>query len=407
MRFAIFMARRYLTSLAVVAVSAVAIAVAVQILVLSVMRGFRADLMTKFLGLNPHIRIVSAEPLKMPGLQLVPSVEGEGILTIDSDIETGIKIRGVTVDSLAHMPGLEWSLPKGKNPVSILSPSPSGEKPRWGLAPLRGEGRGEGELPVVTIGSELAGQIGVTPDGGRTVTLIAPFGQISPSGDLIPQRMKVKVGGVFRSGLYEIDQSLVLMDQASARRLLGPQAGEAWWGYVDDPMRVADVAYHLRDVYPDAKITTWQDENAALFGALKLERIVMTSLLAVVVAIAATGISGVLFLLALWREQEMGVLMALGCTLRDIRKIFVLYGGLIGVIGSTIGIVLALLGCTWIAHGGIPLPESLYLHTLPVSISIPGLVIVAVSACALTMAAAWYPTRDLGTAVIAQQLKGE
>ncbi len=387
MRFAIFMAKRYLTSLAVVAVTAVAIAVAVQILVLSVMRGFRADLMTKFLGLNPHIRIVATQPLQSPGLQLVPSVEGDGILTMDSDIETGIKIRGVTADTLSHMPSLEWSLPKDKDPVSVMA---SGH-----------------EIPVVTIGSELAGQIGVTPDGGRTVTLIAPFGQVSPSGDLIPQRMKVKVGGVFRSGLYEIDQSLVLMDQTSARRLLGPQAGEAWWGYVDDPMAIAGIARQLRDAHPEVKITTWQDENAALFGALKLERIVMTALLAVVVAIAATGITGVLFLLALWRQQEMGVLIALGCTLKDIRKIFVLYGGLIGVIGSAIGVALALVGCAWIAHGGIPLPESLYLHTLPVSVSIPGLIIVAVSACVLTMIAAWYPTRDLGTAVIAQQLKGE
>lgn len=387
MSFAFFMARRYLTSLAVVAVTAVAIAVAVQILVLSVMRGFRADLMTKFLGLNPHIRVASEEMIQTAGVQFVPSVEGEGILTIDSDISTGIKIRGVTANTLMHMPALEWSVPKGSDPMTVMA--------------------SQREIPVVTIGSELAGQIGVTPDGGRTVTLIAPFGQVSPSGDLIPQRMKVKVGGVFRSGLYEIDQSLVLMDQVAARRLLGPQAGEAWWGYVDDPMVVTEIAHQLRDSHPQVKITTWQEENAALFGALKLERIVMTSLLAVVVAIAATGITGVLFLLALWRRQEMSVLIALGCTMSDIRKIFLLYGGMIGAIGSAIGAMLALAGCAWISHGGIPLPESLYLHTLPVSVSISGLVIVAVSACALTMVAAWYPTRDLGATAIAQQLKGE
>lgn len=390
MTFAILMARRYLTSRAVVAIAAVAIAVAVQILVLSVMRGFRADLMTKFIGLNPHLRVVSDEPLPPLNLELIPSVEGEGILTLDRDITTGIKIRGVTPAMLARMPSLEWSLPQGSDPVSVLSPSPA-----------------KGDIPVVTIGSELAAQIGVTPESGRQVTLIAPFGQVSPSGDLMPQRMTVKVGGVFRSGLYEIDQALVIMDQADAKRLLGPQASDAAWGYVDHPMEVATTARVLRDQHPDLKITTWQDENAALFGALKLERIVMTTLLVLVVAIAATGIVGVLFLLGLSRQQEMGILLALGCSLAQIRKIFLIYGVLVGALGSAIGSIMALAGCFWIAHGGIPLPESLYLHTLPVAVSVWGVVIVGAGAILLTTLAAWYPTRDLGTKVIAQQLKGE
>lgn len=395
MTFAILMARRYLSSRAAVAIAAVAIAVAVQILVLSVMRGFRADLMTKFIGLNPHLRVVSDDPLPPLNIELIPSIEGEGILTLDRDIETGIKIRGVTPAMLARMPSLEWSLPQGSDPVSILSPSPSGE------------GRGEGAIPRVTIGSELAAQIGVTPESGRQVTLIAPFGQVSPSGDLMPQRMTVKVGGVFRSGLYEMDQALVIMDQADAKRLLGPQANEAAWGYVDHPMDVATTARALRDQHPDLKITTWQDENAALFGALKLERIAMTTLLILVVAIAATGIVGVLFLLGLSRQQEVGILLALGCSLAQIRKIFLMYGAMVGALGSAIGSLVALLGCLWISRGGIPLPESLYLHTLPVAISVPGVIIVGAGAVLLTTLAAWYPTRGLGTAVIAQQLKGE
>lgn len=387
MTFAILMARRYLTSRAVVAIAAVAIAVAVQISVLSVMRGFRADLMTKFIGLNPHFRVVSEEPLPLLDLELIPSVEGEGILTLVQDIETGVKIRGVTPEMLARMPSLEWSLPQGSDPVSVL--------------------QSDREMPVVTIGSELAAQIGVTPEGGRKVTLIAPFGQVSPSGDLMPQRMTVKVGGVFRSGLYEIDQSLVMMTQSDAKRLLGPQANDAGWGYVENPMDVAVTARALRDQYPDLKITTWQEENAALFGALKLERIVMTTLLVLVVAIAATGIVGVLFLLGLSRQQEMGILLALGCSLAQIRKIFLIYGAMVGAIGAALGSVVALAICFWIAHGGIPLPESLYLHTLPVAVSVSGLILVTVGAILLTTLAAWYPTRGLGSAVIAQQLKGE
>jgi lipoprotein-releasing system permease protein len=396
MTFAILMARRYLTSRAVVAIAAVAIAVAVQILVLSVMRGFRADLMDKFIGLNPHLRVLSDAPLPPLNIELIPSVEGEGILTLDRDIETGIKIRGVTPEMLTRMPSLEWSLPQGSDPVSVFSPSPS-----------RGEGRGEGGIPVVTIGSELAAQLGVTPEGRRKVTLIAPFGQVSPSGDLMPQRMTVTVGGIFRSGLYEIDQSLVMMTQADAKRLLGPQATESAWGYVADPMDVATTARALRDQYPELKITTWQEENAALFGALTLERIVMTILLILVVAIAATGIVGVLFLLGLSRQQEVGILLALGCSLAQIRKIFLLYGAMVGAIGSGIGCVVALIASVWISRGGIPLPESLYLHTLPVAVSVPGLMLVTIGAILLTTAAAWYPTRGLKTAVIAQQLKGE
>lgn len=387
MNFSLLMARRYLSSRAGVAIAAVAVAVAVQILVLSVMRGFRADLMSKFIGLNPHIRIASDAPLPPIDLEVIASVEGEGILTAKPDIETGIKIRGVTKEVLEHMPGLEWALPKGSEPVSVLG---GGQEP-----------------PVIVVGSELAAQIGATPGGGRRVTLIAPFGRVSPSGDLIPQRITVTIGGVFRSGLYEIDQSLVLIEQAAARRLLGPQANTGWWGYVDHPMDVATTASILRDRYPGLKITTWQEENATLFGALRLERIVMTTLLVLVVAIAATGIIGVLFLLGLSRRQEVGILLALGCPLVQIRKIFLTYGAIVGGIGSMIGTVLSLLGCVWIVRGGIPLPESLYLHTLPVSVSVPGIVLIAVGACLLTTLAAVYPTRDLNDAAIAQQLKGE
>lgn len=387
-----FFARKYLSPdgrmpfLTMVAILAVAVAVGVQILVLSVMHGFRADLMSKFIGLSPHLRITSDDPLPQLDLTVMPSVEGAGILTADGGVETGIKIRGVTPDVLSHMSSLQWALPPGSDALSLFKPE---------------------QEPVVAIGSELASLIGATPDGGRRVTLIAPFGQVSPSGDLIPQRMTVKVGGIFKSGLYEVDQSLVLVDPVSARRLLGPQGAEGWWAYVSDPMQIARVARTIRDQHPTLKVTTWQEENAALFGALKLERIVMGTLLGLVLAIAATGIVGVLFLLALSRQQEMGILLALGCTVSQIQRIFIGIGAIIGGIGSAMGCALALIGCAFISHGGIPLPESLYLHTLPVSVSIPGIVLISVGACMLTMLAAWYPTRDMKRADVTHWLRGE
>ncbi len=394
-----FFARRYLSSegkppfLTVVAVMAVAVAVGVQILVLSVMHGFRADLMDKFIGLNPHIRVSATDSglsdflrLNPSFTDIVPSVEGAGILTDGGGIETGIKIRGVSPEGVQRMTGLEWELLQDSDPISLLK---------------------GGYEPVVAIGSELAAQIGMTPEGRRRVTLIAPFGQVSPSGDLVPQKMTVKVGGVFRSGLYEVDQSLVLMDPGSAGQLLGPQAAEGWWGYVRDPMRVAYVARDIRDRYPDMKVTTWQEENAALFGALKLERIVMAVLLILVVAIAATGITGVLFLLALSRRQEMGILLALGCTQTQIQKIFIGIGAAIGGVGACLGAVLALIACALISRGNIPLPESLYLHTLPVKVSAPGIVLISAGACLLTILAAWYPTRDIRRVEVTHWLRGE
>lgn len=407
-----FLARKYLSPdgrlpfLTVVAIAAVAIAVCVQILVLSVMRGFRADLMGKFIGLHPHLRLVVGGDIPPLDFQIIPTVEGEGILTADGGVETGVRIRGVTEEALARMPSLQWASPSP--PASL----PAGWQP---YPPPEADWReGEGAVPSVAIGAELAGQIGATPppkadwrEGGRVVTLIAPFGRVSPSGDLMPQRLKVQIAGIFRSGLYEVDQSLVLMDPASARQLLGPQASVAGWGYVAEPMQVAAVAQTLRDQHPDWKISTWQEENAALFGALKLERIVMTTLLILVVAIAATGITGVLFLLVLSRQQEMGVLLALGATSREIRKIFMRHGAQIGIIGAGIGIALALLGCAIISSGQVPLPESLYLHTLPISVSVPGILLIGLAAIVLTTLAAWYPTRNLHQAAILKWLREE
>lgn len=381
------LAGRFLSRISVVSITAVAIAVAVQILVLSVMQGFRSDLIQKFIGLHPHLRVMSDVPISHSQIPLFASVEGEGILTALGDIETGVKIRGVTPDILAQMTSLVWALPKGMNPITALSAN-------------------EG-VPTVLIGSELAGQIGATPDGGRTMTLIAPFGQVTPAGDLAPNRMTVKIGGIFKSGLYEVDQSLILMDLKSAKRVLGPQSQDGYWGYVSDPMRADAAAHSLRSENPEAIVSTWQDENAALFGALKLERLVMTLLLVLVVGIAATGIMGVLIMTGLSRQQDVGILLALGATAQQVRQIFVLHGAMIGAIGSAVGIALAMIGGLWISQGGIPLPEALYLQTLPVSLSLPGVVVIGLGACLLTTIAAWFPTRELHQAVIMRWLKGE
>ncbi|PIR20559.1 MAG: hypothetical protein COV45_05795 [Deltaproteobacteria bacterium CG11_big_fil_rev_8_21_14_0_20_47_16] len=368
------------------AILAVAIAVMVQVLVLSVMRGFRADLIEKFVGLNPHIRLVSTEaPLQLANMTWIPAVEGQGILDAGSGVETGVHIRGVTPALLAQMPTLEWALPVDKDPVTAFEMS---------------------GVPIA-IGVELASQFGATPNSARTVNMIAPFGQVTPSGDLAPNRITATVRAVFRSGLYEADQSLVLMPAVYAKQLLGPQATEAWWGYTDTPMQVSRIAQQLRNDQPDATITTWQEENAALFGALTLERRVMTALLALVVAIAATGIIAVLFLLVSSRQQEMGILLALGCSPTQIRQVFMWHGAMVGAMGGVLGIGVALLGCTVISHMGIPLPDSLYVRVLPVSISIPGLVAIAVGSCLVTTFAAFWPARGIGEHSIMEQLKYE
>lgn len=383
------MARRLFSRLSLVSIVAVAVAVAVQLMVLSVMRGFRDDLMSKMIGLHPHLRMVTEENTipAVPGVTLVPSVEGEGILTAGEGMETGIKIRGVTPQSLAEMSSLVWALPEGADPVSVFS-------------------KKEGN-PQVVIGSELAAQIGASPEGGRRINLIAPFGQVTPAGDLAPNRVAAQVGGIFKSGLYEVDQSLVMMDLATARQLLGPQATLGFWGYVADPMHVDQVAMNLRDHSPTLSVRTWQEDNAALFGALRLERIVMTTLLVVVVGIAATGIIGVLMMTGLARQREVGIMLALGATARQVRQIFIAHGAMMGVTGSAIGIGLAAMGCGWIARGGIPLPESLYLHTLPVALSWPGAVLIGLGGACLTTVAAWIPTRELHPTDIMHWLKGE
>jgi lipoprotein-releasing system permease protein len=394
MRLTRFLALRYFSPdrgwripyLTLTAIVTVAVAVSVQIVVLSVMRGFRADLMKKFLGLNPHLRLTRADhPPDIPGIRWLPGVEGHGILDAGAGQELGIRLRGVTPEILAEMPSLEWSLPVGQTPLTALGASKQ----------------------ATLIGSELASLLGLIPGTPRRVTLIAPFGQISPAGDLIPNRITVPIEGLFRSGLYEADQALVLMGVAELRQLLGPQLSEQWWGYMDDPMRVGELAQTLRAQFPDAVLRTWQEENAALLGALALERRAMMALLLLVVGIAATGVVAVLFLLVSSRHRDMGILLALGCTPAQIRRVFIWHGAMIGGMGSLLGIAVALALCMMISHLGIPLPDSLYVRTLPILVSPLGLMAIALGTCAITMFAAYWPVREIGQGRIMEQLKYE
>ncbi|MBI4366618.1 MAG: ABC transporter permease [Deltaproteobacteria bacterium] len=392
--------RRYLFTrfLTIVAVGSVAVSVASMVLVLSVMSGFRTQLERKLLGFTPHVTVrmedaeetVAASRLAglVPGATIFPWVEGEAILQDPEDggaADQGVKVIGVPPAIFAVWPSVARH--------TIGSTAPEAGTGRRAVAeevPQRGE-RGEAPEAGIFLGSEL---IAERASAAAFVRLVAPLGLLGPSGELAPSVREARVAGWLRTGLYEYDRKLVVMTPDEAYRLLGEQAMRQWALYLPDPMRTAEVRTRLAATLGEgARITTWQEQNRTLFGALRLERIMMRSLLVLMIGIASVCICGALCMHVAWRRCDLGILAAIGAASGFRQRIVLLLGAAIGLIGSGIGLAIAL-GIGWyMARHPLPLPETFYLDYLPIRIApIPcgliGLLGVGIAACA-----AWWPAR--------------
>ncbi len=409
--FALFVACRYLFSrrkqtfisvISVMSILGVALGVGALVVVLGVYNGLTTDMRDKILGANAHGIIMSYQPSAFqntPDLRqqalAVPHVIGatpfiytECMVSANGGVK-GVVLRGIDPDTAPTVVTMLGKLRKGS--VQALRPS------------------GEDDLPGIIIGEELAKRINVLM--GSRLNLLTPSGKKGGAG-YQPNIKSFKVVGTFKTGMFEYDSSLAFIDLDEARAVLGLPDGflTGMEITVDDLFRADAIAADLAEqIGPPFYVRHWMEMNANLFAALKLEKVGMFILLAMVVLIGSFSIVTSLVMLVMEKTRDIAIMMSMGATRRMIRNIFMLQGTIIGAVGTLLGYAMGLsLGWALREYRFIKLPENVYtLDHLPIIITWSDVLLVGVSAMLLCFLATLYPARQASRLVPAEALRYE
>lgn len=315
------------------------LAVAVLIIVMSVMNGFRAELLGRMLGFNGHL-YVSGGVLSTPdrdGLvarlktiphvtQATPVVEAQAMALGMGQI-SGAIVRGVSPQDLAGTPIIADNIVHGS---------------------MQGFGEGEYGGDLLVVGDRLAQTLGLQP--GAPLTLISPTGGATAFG-ATPQRKTYTVAATFSVGMSEYDQAFIYMPLEQAQLFFGRDAAV---DFVEIHLDDADRALAMKPDFarvagPAALVTDWTEKNAAFWGALKVERNVMRLILMLLVAIAALNIISGLVMLVKNKGRDIAILRTIGASRGSIMRIFFMAGASVGALGTLAGLALGVLFCTFIA----------------------------------------------------------
>ena len=309
------------------------LAVAVLIIVMSVMNGFRAELLGKILGFNGHVFVTGAvldgaarDPtveriLKVPGVtQAVPVIEAQAIAMGPSQI-TGAIVRGLSPRDLKNTRIVAGNITKGD---------------------LRGFGEGEYGGDVVVVGDRLAEQLGVKP--GDSISLISPSGGATAFGGT-PRQKSYVVGATFTAGMSQYDQAYIFMPFEQAQLFFGREdTVDAIEIRVANPDRAVQLKAPItRAAGPTALVADWTQRDASYWGALKVERNVMRLILMLLVVIAALNIISSLVMLVKNKGRDIAILRTMGAGQGSILRIFVMAGATIGALGTAAGLAIGAL----------------------------------------------------------------
>jgi lipoprotein-releasing system permease protein len=316
----------------------VSLAVAVLIIVMSVMNGFRTELLTRMLGFNGHIyvsgpaangpgRDAMIERLRaVPGVvQVAPVVEAQAMATGPNQI-TGALIRGMRQPDLAATPIIVNNIKQGS---------------------LKGFGEGEFGGDMVLVGSRLAESVGVK--AGDTISLISPNGGATVFGST-PRRKSYTVGGIFSVGMSEYDAAFIYMPMEQSQLFFGrDNAIDLIEVNIADPDAIDRYRPAVQAAAgPGAIVTDWRDKNHSYFNALQVERTTMRLILMMIVAIAAMNIISGLVMLVKNKSRDIAILRTMGASKGAILRIFFMAGASIGALGTLTGLVVGSLFCIFI-----------------------------------------------------------
>jgi lipoprotein-releasing system permease protein len=436
MRFELMIASRYLRAkrrqavigvVTAISVVGVAAGVASLIIALAITNGMKRDLEARLLGSTAHVDLmrVAADGMKdwrplvarLRGLPHVtaaaPGLYGQVLISRGAR-SGGALIKGVIPSEERTVSDLLQSVKVGSS--EALKPEESGEADS--SAALRnGKTYGGGDdtsaeaiseaVPPIVIGKDLAATLGA--DVGDTVLVTSPQGDLTPLG-MVPRYRKFLVVGIFNSGFYQYDSSYAFMRLADAQRLFSEPDLISVISFKVDDLDKADVVGREIEAAagPGFQATNWMEQNRELFRALKLEQVVTFIVLALIVCVAALNILIAQTMMVMEKTKDIAVMMGFGVTAAQIRRVFLLQGLMISVVGTAAGMAIGY-AVSWAGgHYRFPLDAAVYsLDYLPfaprwVHAAIVGAVSLGVSALATV-----YPSGSAAKVLPAEALRYE
>jgi len=393
----------------------VAIGVATLIVVMSVMNGFRAELLTKILGLNGHFTAIPIESKfsdyeetvrvleEVDGVRFaVYFVEGQALASGHGN-STGVTVRGMDEENIRKL-GLLYD---------------AAEQGGWD---------GWDESRGVAIGWRLAQTLGVTL--GDQVTIINPNGSMTPFGTA-PQIKSYPVNVIFDLGMVEFDSFFMYMPLEAAQdyfklvdEVLKPGMGpldplatdeeidaayeriglaSAAEIFIDNPDAVTQMRQRIEAI-PDLRpmvLTDWRQRNETFFSALQVERNVMFMILTLIVLVAALNIISGLIMLVKDKGHDIAILRTMGATRGAVMRIFLMTGAAIGVTGTIAGVMLGVVLClnverirqffSWLSGTVLFNPELYFLSQLPAKMEFGETTSVVLMALVLSFLATLFP----------------
>jgi len=374
---------RLVTLFAVIGVAAGAMTLVVA---LSMNTGFRQAIRDRLLGVTAHINL---KPIGSHGIsdyrQLMARLgAASGVQSIEPAV-----YNTVLLSSGGHARGIVL---KGVDPALEIRASEALHHIISGSNRFTPDANA---VPALLIGRLLADDFGI--GAGDYVTLTSPQGNLTPFG-MLPRSRRFRVTGIFDSGFYDYDANWGFVDLASAQTLAGVgdvvSLLEIRVVKLDDVLEVASQV--LRRAGPGFTVSTWMDENRALFRALSLEKLVTALFIGLITFVAGLNILVVLTMTVADRARDIAVLMAMGARRSQIRAIFVLQGLVVSIAGTALGLLLGY-GFAWVANRWklIPLnPEVYAIPYVPFHANAFDSVWIAVAALAISVGATMLPARS-------------
>ncbi len=354
----------------------ISLGVAVLIIVMSVMNGFRTELITKIVGFNAHAVVQPAnKSLKyIQDLDLAKNIvsnDGEAVI-LNKEVAKGVFLKGYLESDFRNL--------------QIVK-----NEKFFGSKNLNDN--------TISIGKELSFHLNV--DIGDIITVMSPVGIQTLVGRL-PKQENFKIISIFDSGLSNFNENIAYINLETLESFFNKDKEERLIEfYFKDPENIQFHKKNLLALFPDAIVYTWSDTNKSLFSALKVERNVMFIILSLIIIVAAFNIISGLTILVKNKTRDIGILKSIGVSSKSIKKIFFLVGFLIGTSATLFGVFVGTLFSIYIESirqfisdiFGVSLfPEDIYiLNSMPSEININSIIIISLCSIITTILVSIYP----------------
>ena len=375
----------FLKVISIFSFTGIALGVAILIIVMSVMNGFRTELINKILGFNPHIIVkpyekkINKDELKNLDLfkdnilRTAFTFSGQGIL-INKENTIGILVRSYLENDIHKIDLIKKGIIDGS--LQLFSKN------------------------TISIGKELA--ISLDLIVGDQIIIMSTANLQTPFGNL-PLQEKFTISSVFSTGLAEFDQNVIFMPFENANSLFEFSDLDIDLEiFLNKPDKVELIQDRLQKIFSDHYVYSWADLNKSFFGSLKVERYVMFIILTLIIIVAAFNIISGLTILVKNKTKEIAILRTLGISKTSITKIFFLTGFTIGFLATITGVTIGILFSYYIEEIRVLItsifnirlfPEEIYfLSQMPSEINIGYIIIISLFSLLITFLATIFPS---------------